>query len=155
MGPVRSVQALTSLIGHSNIEVEDASVAILKFANGALGVIEGSTAIYPGSYKRIEILGTEGSAVIEENNLVTWKFLNETDRDNDIRKNHSGSPDSGGGVSNPMAINYLGHKYQIEDMINSLNAGHDTSVTGEEARKSVEIILSIYKSARTGKLVEI
>jgi predicted dehydrogenase len=155
MGPVRSVQALTSLIGHINIEVEDTSVAILKFANGALGVIEGSTAIYPGSYKRIEILGTEGSAVLEENKLIAWKFLRETERDCDIRRIHSGSPDSGGGVSDPMAINYLGHKYQIEDMISSLDAGHETLVTGEEARKSVEIILSIYESARTGKQVNI
>jgi predicted dehydrogenase len=54
-----------------------------------------------------------------------------------------------------MAINYLGHKYQIEDMISSLDAGHETLVTGEEARKSVEIILSIYESARTGKQVNI
>jgi UDP-N-acetyl-2-amino-2-deoxyglucuronate dehydrogenase len=154
MGPVVSVQALTACLGHSNIEVEDSAVAILKFANGALGVIEGTVAVFPGSYKRIEILGTEGSVVMEEDKLVAWRFLKETNVDDTIRKLHSGSPDSGGGVSNPMAINITGHKCQIEDMIMSLDKGNKPMIDGHEARKSVEIVLNIYKSAGKGELVK-
>jgi UDP-N-acetyl-2-amino-2-deoxyglucuronate dehydrogenase len=154
MGPVESVQALTTCLGHSNIEVEDTAVAILKFANGALGVIEGTTAVFPGSFKRIEILGTEGSVVMEEDRLRTWKFLKETNYDDYVRKLHTGLPDSGGGVSNPMAINITGHRCQIEDMIISLDKGNRPAVDGHEARKSVEIVLNIYKSAETGALVK-
>lgn len=154
MGPVESVQALTTCLGHSNIEVEDTAVAILKFANGALGVIEGTVAVFPGSYKRIEILGTEGSVIMEEDKLVAWRFLKETKADDAIRKLYSGSPDSGGGVSNPMSINITGHKSQIEDMIMSLENGNKPMVDGHEARKSVEIVLNIYRSSQTGAIVK-
>jgi predicted dehydrogenase len=154
MGPVESVQALTTCLGHSNIEVEDTAVAILKFANGALGVIEGTVAVFPGSFKRIEILGTEGSVIMEEDKLITWKFLKESNNDDHIRKLHTGLSDSGGGVSNPMSINITGHKCQIEDMIMSLDTGNKPMVDGHEARKSVEIVLNIYKSSETGALVK-
>lgn len=155
MGPVKRVQALTSLIGHKNIEVEDTAVAMIEFSNSALGTIEGSTAVFPGSYKRVEVLGTEGSAVLEENRLAAWNFMKETDSDTEIRNLYTGSPDSGGGVSDPLSINYLGHKYQIEDMIRAVDTGCKPLVTGEEARKSVQIIDAVYQSARSGKPVDI
>lgn len=70
MGPVESVQSVAGNIKHKNIEVEDTIVSTLKFANGAFGTIECSTAIFPGALKRIEVMGTEGTAVLEESNLI-------------------------------------------------------------------------------------
>jgi predicted dehydrogenase len=61
MGPVAEVTAHATMLAHERIEVEDVVVATLKFANGALGVIEASTAVWPGELKRIEIHGSQGS----------------------------------------------------------------------------------------------
>ena len=74
MGPVIEIQALTAMLAHQRIEVEDTAVATLRFANGALGVIEAATSVYPGYLKRIEIHGTGGSAVLEEEDLKAWDF---------------------------------------------------------------------------------
>ena len=69
MGPVVEITAQAGLLAHERIAVEDTAVATLKFANGALGVIEASTAAYPGYLKRIEIHGSEGSAAMEEEDV--------------------------------------------------------------------------------------
>src|SRR5574344_937361 len=77
MGGVEEVTAYAGTLAHERIEVEDAAVAILRFTNGAMGCIEGTTCAYPGFLKRIEILGTEGSAVLEEESQVKWEFKDE------------------------------------------------------------------------------
>jgi predicted dehydrogenase len=66
MGPVQQVTAYTATLAHENIEVEDVATATVQFKNGALGVIQASTAVYPGMLKRIEIHGSRGSAIIED-----------------------------------------------------------------------------------------
>ena len=70
MGPVASVHAFSTNRQPKGIEVEDTVVAVLKFANGALGNIETTTALYPGELKQKEILGTEGSAVLRESGII-------------------------------------------------------------------------------------
>src|SRR5262249_47988624 len=72
MGPVAEVQANTATLAHERIEVEDTAVATLKFANGALGIIEATTAAFPGYLKRIELHGSTGSAVLEEEDIKHW-----------------------------------------------------------------------------------
>jgi len=74
MGPVEEIQAQTATLAHKRIEVEDVATATLKFKSGALGVIEATTAAYPGYLKRIELHGSEGTAVLEEEDLKTWDF---------------------------------------------------------------------------------
>lgn len=66
MGPVASVHAFTATLGHERIEVEDNAAAALRFVNGALGAIEGSTCVFPGFLKRIEVSGTRGSIILQE-----------------------------------------------------------------------------------------
>ena len=85
MGPVVEVTAHTSTLAHQRIAVEDVCVATLKFANGALGVIEASTAVYPGYLKRIEIHGCEGTAVMEEEDIKIWDFAKKQK----ARRSHS------------------------------------------------------------------
>lgn len=149
MGPVVSVKAYTNTLGHERIEVEDVGVAVLKFKNGALGVIEGSTAIYPGYLKKIEISGTEGSIVLEESDIKSWNFKEEFVDDKFILEKFTSKTDSGGGASDPSAISFKPHQWQFEDFIQSLNSGKKSAVEGDEGRKAVEIILAIYKSAET------
>ncbi len=153
MGPVVSVQAYTGTMGHERIEVEDVATAIIKFKNGALGVIEGSTAVYPGYLKKIELAGTEGSIVLEESDLKEWHFKDEIPEDNEIREKFASKTDSGGGASDPGAISFKPHQWQFEDFINSLDSGRKSSVEGDEGRKAVEIILAIYESADKGREV--
>ncbi|MDD4396867.1 MAG: Gfo/Idh/MocA family oxidoreductase [Sphaerochaetaceae bacterium] len=152
-GPVSEISGVTGLLGHKNIEVEDTAAAVLKFQNGAIGVIEGSTAVYPGFLKKIEICGTKGSAVLEEESLTLWKFDEERPEDEKIRQEFMDKNSSKGGSSDPAAINFVGHARCFEDVIHAIKTGTLPKVTGEEARKSVKIICSIYKSAQTGAKV--
>lgn len=153
MGKVSAVCAFSGLVGHEGIEVEDVASATLKFENGAVGVIEASTAVNPGFYRRIEILGTKGSVIIEEERLLTWKFDEETAEDDIIREKYSGSNVTGGGVSDPKAISDLGHLRQLLNIIKAVDNGYPPAVDAPEARKAVELVLAIYASAKNKRIV--
>ena len=84
MGPVVEMPAAVATLAHERIEVEDIAMATLRFANGALGVIEATTAAFPGFLKRIEISGSKGTAVIEEEDLKVWEFAKMNARDRRI-----------------------------------------------------------------------
>jgi UDP-N-acetyl-2-amino-2-deoxyglucuronate dehydrogenase len=92
--------------------------------------------------------------VLEEESLTTWKFADEKPEDEEIRKKFAASS-SLGGAADPAAISYQGHLHQFEDVIASIKAGKPPAVGGLEARKAVEIILAIYKSAETGREVRL
>lgn len=153
MGPVDCVSAFTGTRGHERIEVEDVSVAALHFKNGALGVIEGSTAVFPGFLKRIEISGTHGSAILEEETLKAWTFSEERAEDREILEQFAAKPETGGGAADPGAITFQGHQRQFEDLVEALETGRPPRVDGREARKAVEIVLAIYRSAREGRKI--
>jgi UDP-N-acetyl-2-amino-2-deoxyglucuronate dehydrogenase len=155
MGPVESVQAFTGTIGHKRIEVEDNAVAALRFRNGAFGVIEGSTSVYPGFLKRIEISGTKGSAVLEEETLKIWEFADSAPEDDEIRKKFRAGAQTGGGAADPAAISFEGHRRQFEEFISSLDEGRPPLVDGPEAKKAVEIIQAIYTSAKKSRPVQL
>lgn len=155
MGPVTRVHARTKILGHERIEVEDTAVATLEFENGALGVIEGSTATYPGLLKRVEISGTHGTAVIEEENLPTWQFASEDSEDEEIRRAYAATTTSGGGASDPMAIDTTAHARQLADFVDAVETGRPPEVDVREARHAVDLILAVYESARTGRSVEV
>ncbi|MHC4916641.1 MAG: Gfo/Idh/MocA family protein [Planctomycetota bacterium] len=148
MGPVEAVTAQTDCLAHQRIEVEDVAAAVLKFTSGALGVIEGSTAAYPGQLKRLEVCGSAGSLVLEQASLKQWQFAEEIPEDEETRKRFAGG-ESSGGQSDPKAISFAGHQRQFEDFVKALDGGQPL-VDGAEGRKSVEIINAIYMSAREG-----
>ncbi|MBN1589236.1 MAG: Gfo/Idh/MocA family oxidoreductase, partial [Pirellulales bacterium] len=153
MGPVAEIGAQTTLLAHKRIAVEDHAVATLRFKNGALGVIEASTAIYPGYLKRIEIHGTEGSAVLEEEDLVKWDFAKKRARDTAILEKMASKTSTGGGAADPAAIGHHGHAAQFRDVVRAIRKGTAPAIDGPEGRRSVEVILAIYKAAETGRTV--
>ncbi len=155
MGPVESVQAFAETIGHEGIEVEDNAVAALRFSNGALGVIEGSTAVYPGFLKRIEISGTKGSMILEEQTLKAWDFSESRPEDEQIRKDFSASAQTGGGAADPGALSFEGHRRQFAELLDALENGRAPLVDGTEAKKSVQIVAAIYRSAVSGRSVHL
>ena len=155
MGPVAEISAMTGTLTHERIEVEDVAVANLKFASGALGVIEATTTAFPGALKRIEVCGAKGTAVLEEEDIHTWQFEEETDEDEQIRKTMAGKTDTGGGASDPSAISHHGHTMVFEDFIRAINNDTSPLTDGPEGRRSVEVICAIYESARTGQIVKL
>ena len=154
MGPVTEITAQTALLAHERIEVEDTAVATVKFVNGALGIIEASTAAYPGYLKRVEIHGSEGSAVIEEEDIIKWDFRESKPEDAEIREQMANRLSGGGGAADPAAIGHHGHAKLFADVVEAIETGKKPICDGHEGRRSVEIILGIYESAKTGKAVK-
>jgi predicted dehydrogenase len=127
----------------------------LRFANGALGVLEATTSAYPGLLKRTEIHGTTGSAIVEQDTIKLWDFAEESAEDETVRSQLMSEDTNTGGASDPTAIDYSGHREQLKDFINAIADGTEPVVNGEEGRKSVELILAIYKSSWTETIVKL
>jgi len=155
MGPVVEVRAKTALLAHERIDVEDVAVATVEFANGALGVIEATTAVYPGYLKRVEIHGNEGTAVLEEEDLIRWDFEKKKPRDEAIFSAMARRKSGGGGAADPAAIGHHAHARQFQNVVQAIRKGAAPAINGPEGRRSVEIILAIYQSAETGKAVKL
>lgn len=153
MGDVVEVTGFTGTLAHERIEVEDTGVAALRFANGALGVMEATTSAFPGLLKKTEIHGTQGTAIVEQDDILLWQFEPASRKDAGIRQKFAKRIGGGGGASDPKAISFAGHRDQLKDFVRSIQSGTAPLVDGKEGRKSVEIILAIYKSAETGKAV--
>ncbi|MDX9754488.1 MAG: Gfo/Idh/MocA family oxidoreductase [bacterium] len=145
MGEVESVTAQTATLAHERIEVEDIAQALLKFKNGALGTIIGSTAIYPGMSERVEVSGTKGTIVVDKDKVVLREIMGEKKS-----KEASESEDRGTGAADPQAISNHGHVSQIRDFIYAILEDRDPLIPGEEGRKPLEIILAVYEAARKG-----
>ncbi len=146
-GPVAEVCAFAGTLLHRRIEGEDTLAATLRFRNGALGVIEAATSAYPGFKRRLEITGTEGTAVLDGDNITTWAL-----RDGSANP----APQSGevsDGSSNAMAIDCEGHRRIMVEFSRAIRERRKPVVDGEEGRRSLELVLAIYQSARLGKPV--
>ncbi len=134
---------------HTGIESEDTASATLRYADGALGTIEASTAAYPGWARRIEICGEHGSVSLEDDTIVRWDFRDAQPEDEAIR-NAEGDTAMGSGSSNPNSISHQGHLRQIQDLVNHLRDGSPIGIDGPEARKAVSLIRALYSSSVTG-----
>lgn len=165
-GGVESVFAHTATAGHT-IETEDIAVAALKFNCGAIGTFTASTAAFPGHPARIEIIGTEGSAIIEGDRLKQMTFKNGEAVKPDEAAHDAVSVAQGGtaSVKNEAARRAFlsdkkagwgdAHRGQLLDFIKAIRENTEPLVDGPAARKSVEIVLSVYESARTGLPVKV
>ncbi len=153
-GPVVAVEAFTSTLAHNRIEVEDTAVAAVRFASGALGVIEGATSTFPGFLKKLEISGSKGSIIMEESAIQAWQFQTEEPGDAAVRARFAAKA-AKGGAADPADIGHEGHRRQLAEFVEALAQKRAPAVDGREGRKAVEIILAIYQSAKTGKVVEL
>jgi predicted dehydrogenase len=165
-GGVESVYAHTATAGHT-IETEDIAVAALKFSCGAIGTFTASTTAFPGSPARLDIYGTEGSAVIEGDRLKQMTFKNGETVKADEAAHDAISVAQGGtaSVKNEAARRAFlsdkkagwgdAHRGQLLDLIRAIREDKEPLVNGPAARKSVEIVLSVYESVRTGQPVKV
>jgi predicted dehydrogenase len=147
VGDVASVFARAETLAR-DIEVEDTAIALLKFKNGAIGVIEGTTSVYPPQETRLEIHGQKGSVIFGDSGFKQWRTIgSDVDTFPDVKSEKIG------GSADAAAISSWGHYALIDDMISAVIEDRDPMITGESARKAVDLILAIYESARTGKEV--
>ena len=147
MGDVESVFAKseTRLV---NIEAEDTGVVILKFKNGALGIIEATTATRPKDLEgSISILGSQGSVEIggfAVNEMKVWNFVDSNQNDLSMKDSHNQMPTN---------VYGFGHTLYLNNVVNSIMHGHSALVDGLEGRKSLELVSAIYESIETKKEV--
>jgi UDP-N-acetyl-2-amino-2-deoxyglucuronate dehydrogenase len=147
MGDVESVfaKSATALV---DIETEDTGIAVLKFRNGALGVIEATTATRPKDLEgSISILGENGTVEIggfAVNEMKTWNFRDLDPADLEVKRNYS---------VNPPNVYGFGHKAYYEHVVDCILNNKKALIDGLEGRKSLELISAIYESIETGKEV--
>ncbi len=148
MGNVESVKAI-GMTRLANIECEDTGAALLRFTNGAIGVIEATTATRPKDLEgSISILGEKGSVVIGGffmNELVTWEFEDKQPIDQIIFEKY---------CKNPAGWTY-NHAEYLKGVIKSIEKGTGGLVDGLEGRKSLELISAIYESIETGNEISL
>jgi predicted dehydrogenase len=156
MGDVSEVFAYANRPTRKRIEVETNLVATLKFKNGALGVIEASTEMFPGRPKALQISGTDGSIACEEDDLNFWEFAKPLAVDAKVLERFSAKSDASGGAADPLAMSFDGHRRQFQELVDVVN-GKKEAVTcdGKEGLRSVKLIGAIYESVRTGKPVKV
>ncbi|MCI5967947.1 Gfo/Idh/MocA family protein [Helicobacter sp.] len=147
LGDVESVFA-KSTTALSAIEVEDTGIAVLKFKNGAIGVVEATTATRPRDLEgSISLLGELGSVEIggfAVNQMRHWNFVKPLPSDAEVLEKYS---------VNPPNVYGFGHREYYLNVIESLNNGTKALVEGEEGKRSLELIIAIYESLESGKEV--
>ena len=147
LGEVKSVSASCKTLCH-DIEVEDTAVAILEYENEAIGVIEGTTSVYPGYSRILDINGTKGSIRLDENDIVRWDVdgaqYNVTEQTNKIN-----------GASDPTNISHMGHKLQIENMAKTILGEAELANDAESGKRTVELICAIYESSKQGTKINL
>lgn len=149
MGDVESVFGVsrTALV---DIEAEDTAVVVLKFRNGALGIIEATTAARPQDLEgSLSMLGELGSVEVGGyalNEMRTWKFVKSEPGDEQVVSTFS---------VNPPDVYGFGHRSYYEHVVDCLQTGREQLVDGLEGRKSLELIMAIYESIETGRQVRL
>jgi UDP-N-acetyl-2-amino-2-deoxyglucuronate dehydrogenase len=153
MGPATHVTGYTATLAHERIEVEDTAVACLRFANGALGVIQATTSVHPGLPKTIAVHGDQGTVVIEQEDVLRWDFNPETPEDKATKERFAQKVGASGGASDPSAISHEYHARQLTDFVQAIQTNRAPLVDGREGRKAVQVIRAIYESAKTGRTI--
>jgi len=132
-----------------NIEAEDTAVVTLKFASGALGVIEATTATRPKDLEgSLSILGEGGTVVVggfAMNKMETWSFVKAEAGDSDVMQKYS---------VNPPNVYGFGHQAYYEHVVDCILHDRKQLVDGLEGRRSLELISAIYESIETGRQVQ-
>ena len=134
------------------IESEDVVAAVMRYANGATGVIQASTALWPGYPERIEIHGTKGTAIISGDQLTTW----DVQDDKGVAAPIAAKAASGAsGASDPMAISLAPFERQFQNFAEACKTGRPAACSGEEGFRALQLVRAIYASCRTGAKVRI
>lgn len=167
MGDVESVFSYCGTFAR-DIEVEDTSVSVVRFKNGAFGNIVGTTSVVPGRPAETHIHGDKGSIILTGKGMQCHiaKVVKDQHEVQEVdlakrlgRKKKSPAPAAKPGednvASDPTALTSDGHTIQIQDLCDAIRKNREPMVPGKDARRAVELILAIYKSRKTKKEVKL
>lgn len=145
VGEVKSVYALCRTQMHA-IETEDCAYLLVEYKNGAIGMMQSTTAAAPGYPREIEINGTKGTIKLQEDKIMAWdiKGESETIEQSEIKA-----------ASEPMAFSSEFHRLQLGDLLAAIEEGRAPLVDVYEGKKPVDVILAAYESSRQGKRIEL
>ena len=121
--------------------------AVMRYASGATGVIQASTACWPGYSERMEFHGTKGTAIVSGDRLTTWDVRDDTGEPAPLAR------EAASGASDPMAIPLEPFERQFRDFGDAIAKGRKPLVAGEEGCQALEIVDAVYRSCRTGAAV--
>jgi predicted dehydrogenase len=141
-GPVAEVCARTATRIHS-IEAEDTAAAVLRFENGALGVIEATTSVFPGYARRVEVSGAEGTLILEGDRLIAADLRSPVDVG-------TASATDLESTASPVVSDCTPHQRVFEDFIRAIKTNSTPACDAREGRASVAIVEAVYRSARDG-----
>lgn len=147
IGPVKELFAFWQLGALHKIESEDVIVVAMRYASGATGVIQASTAMWPGYSERIEIHGTKGTAILTGDKLTAWDVRDDSGEPPPLAKEVMS------GSSDPMAIPLTPFERQFRDFGDAIRSGRQPLVSGEEGYRALELVLAAYRSCREGQKV--
>jgi predicted dehydrogenase len=148
LGPVASVQGTWQLGARHRIESEDIVNALLSYESGATGVVQASTAFWPGYTERIEIHGTKGTAIISGDRLTAWDVLD------DVEANAADpapvAQNVASGSSDPMAIALTSFERQFLDFADAIRSRRQPLSNGEDGYRALHVVTSVYEACRQG-----
>ncbi|MCX6635197.1 MAG: Gfo/Idh/MocA family oxidoreductase [Acidobacteria bacterium] len=147
IGPVTEVFGYWQLGALHKIQSEDVVCAMMRYANGATGVIQASTAFWPGYSERIEIHGTKGTAIFTGDKLTAWDVENDQGAPAPVEREVMS------GATDPMAISLTPFERQFLDFGEACKTGRKPLITGEDGVRALEFVLSVYRSCREGQKV--
>jgi UDP-N-acetyl-2-amino-2-deoxyglucuronate dehydrogenase len=147
MGDVAKVygRAITAL---QKIEVEDTVVALLEFTNGAIGTLEAATSIYPGYPRRLELTGSEGTIIVQDDHIISADLREPLPhlQESELRSFSIRS-------TSPVVSDVSGHRRILEDFVRAIETDGTPLCDGHEALRSLNLVRAIYESSRTGQTV--
>ncbi len=143
-GDVAELAGLADTMIH-DIEVEDCASAVLKFRNGAQGLMQGTTCTYKGQPARLEVHGTKGNILVVGDELALWDVDGDELEYNPTAGREGAAADPKKGMPE-LAVQ--AHVEQISDLLKAIEEDREPILSGVEARRAVEVILAIYKSSQ-------
>jgi UDP-N-acetyl-2-amino-2-deoxyglucuronate dehydrogenase len=146
-GPVKELFGMWQLGALHKIESEDVVNTLMRYENGATGMIQASTAFWPGYPERVELHGTKGTAVLTGDKLTTWDVENDSGAPAPVEK------DVASGASDPMAISLEPFERQFRDFADAIKTARKPLVGGEEGYEALELVDAVYRSCRTNEKV--
>jgi UDP-N-acetyl-2-amino-2-deoxyglucuronate dehydrogenase len=159
MGPVKSVTATMATRAHERIEVEDVVTASIEFENGAVGTLLASTAMYPGYAQALEVYGTGGTVIVENSRLKHAQLAGSSPLVKNFEKQNvdtnEETPAAGpaNAAADPTQISLDGHVEHLKDLLGAIRENRETFMNGREARAALELIVGVYRAAKTGERV--